>query len=176
MMQINAGLNDYSISEGGNNPVIPTELANLDCFAGNTLNSGVFGHTMLERYLYQLQNPNDALDLKEEVARTFSGWKDLYDGFEVFVLLTRQTYPGVKPRLQSSNKNIEREDIYAYFDLKNGGLIAEEFTYFLQDGSTEKDDLQYNKNLVRYFEMLPPDVMDIYSQAEEKLRVFLSGK
>lgn len=173
--QISPGLDDYQFIKGGQQTEFPTVLANLDAFSGN-VDGGVFGNTILMRYLHLVKNPEDDMDIGAEVSRTFSGWVEPYEGQDVFVLLTQETYSGMKPRLESTRKVIDREDIYTYFNLKNGGRIAEKYKIFLESGDSIEDGLRFNQDLVQYHESLPPEVQTLYDQAAEKLRIFLAGK
>ncbi len=174
--QISNGLDNYQFERGGNKPERPTALAELDYFAGDTINSGVFGNTILMRYIYLVQNPEDDLDRGVDISRTFSGWVEEYEGQDVFVLLTHETFPSMRPRLNDNRAVVDQGDIYTYFDLKNGGRIIEKYIYILEGGGSQEDGLRFNQHLVGHYAALPPDVQGIYDQAAEKLRIYLGGK
>ena len=144
-------------------------LTELDYFASNP-GGGVFGDSFLNNMINQVHTPEDGYN----GTSTFSGWVEDYEGQQAFVLLTHTTYPMGKPQLSDSLAFIEEQDSYTYLALENGGRIAWKSIYYLENGSTQEDELKFNQPQVEYFEELPKDTRAIFDQTSAKLLDFLA--
>lgn len=172
---IKPGMEDYQFDQGGHQPEHPTTLANLDYF-GLNWNGGVFGNTALQRFIRMVENPEDPMDEDDRASRAFAGWVEVYEGKQVFVLLTHKTFLESKPMMEGSHDVVDSQDVYTYFDWMNGGRIAEKSIFFLEKGGVVENEGQFNQHQVEYHETLPPEIQAIYDRAAEKLHAFLSGK
>ena len=159
---------DYQFTQGGKQSEVPFLLENLSYFASGPF----FGQTSLVYFMGLLNSPN-SIENNVEISRTFSAWVEEEDGKEVFVLLVHETYPGMKPQLESSRQVIDHSNQYTYFDMENGGRIYEKYVDFLEGGEVVESELQFNQHLVQYYEVLPEDIQTVYDEAAQKLKGYL---
>lgn len=150
-------------------------MENLDTFSGSGKDSGSFGYTYL-RYLLASYDQLDEYrgDILES-SHTYSGWFESFQERNVFVLSTDTIHVNYKPILESTYGTIEQSTTLTYFDLENGGRIAEKYIWLMQDGNSLEDSLQFNQHLVSYYETLPEETQTLCDTAGEKLIQYLQN-
>ena len=164
--------NSYQVVNAGDEPLQAPRLENLGDYS---LGPG-FGNTRLMEYIRRLKNPNYSEYDQVSQNRSFSFWMDTYEGQDVYVLLTQTTYSGdMKVIDNSTGRPINLDYTYSFFNMENGGLIAEKYSWVYENGewNSEEDRLIFNLHLVFYYPELPPEIQTIYDQTAEKVRQYL---